>query len=241
MTVCELARKYPTASHYISQIYLIMRDYGYCNNHRLAEMIGVSASAVSQSAGRLKRLELIEQDRYGMITLTDYGQRLAKQILKRHYLLEYLMVRQLEYPWDLADREAEQLQDKVSDLFIDHLDERMGYPGCCPHGNPMPDNPRTDQILAFGPVDTVKDGSRVSIVRITEEGERYKDLLHFCYINRIMPEDSYRVFCSDTGQVELCKESVCIPIPREYCPFIRVRVEEDGSERTEAAEASLSV
>ena len=223
MTVLELARRYPTAAEYISQIYLIIRDYSYCSNRRLAEFIGVSPSAVTQSASRLKKLGLTDQDKYGMISLTEEGRTLAEQILKRHYLLEYLMVRELGFPWDLADKEAEHLQDKISSAFLDHLCSRLGNPDRCPHGNPFPGNPQSSAILSAKGLDQFNAGDRVRVVRITEEGERIEGLLHHCYVNQVMPDSLYIIGDrTKTEVILLGEDDTTVTLPLEYIRFIKV-------------------
>lgn len=224
MTVTDLAKRLPAASEYLSQIYLIIRDYAYCNNSRLAEFIGVSASAVSQAVGRLKRLDLVQQDRYGMIRLSSDGERLAQEILRRHYLLEYLMVKSLRFPWDLADKEAEHLQDKVSDEFIEHLFLQMGAPDRCPHGNPFPGNPQEQQLLSARPLASVEEGSTVTIVRITEEGERVEGLLHACFLQQVMPGHEYVIEQKDSETISMTSiaDGHSVRLPMRYGEYIRV-------------------
>jgi Mn-dependent DtxR family transcriptional regulator len=193
LTITELTKKYPAVSEYITQIYLILRDYSYCNNKRLADHIGVSASAVSQAVLRLKKLNFVEQDKYGMIILCADGKLLAEELLKRHYLLEYLMVKELNFPWELADNEAEHLQDKVTPDFINHLDTYLGFPRICPHGNPFPDNPDAAVILNAPRLTQAKPGEIVKIIRITEEGERMPGLLHTCFEIGVMPGMMYEI------------------------------------------------
>ena len=114
MTLQELKNKFPAAPEYLTQIFLIQRDQGKVPNARLADRLGVSRPAVSQAVGRLKKLSLVKQDRYGAIELTSEGQVHAENVVRRHFLIEHLLVRVLEYPWDLSDAEAETLQASVS-------------------------------------------------------------------------------------------------------------------------------
>jgi DtxR family transcriptional regulator, Mn-dependent transcriptional regulator len=205
--ITELTKKYPAVSEYITQIYLILRDYSYCNNRRLSLHIGVSASAVTQAVLRLKKLGLALQDTYGMIMLTPKGTELAEELLRRHYLLEYLMVKKLNFPWELADDEAGHLQDKVSPDFINHLNRELGSPRTCPHGNPFPDNPDAEKILAAPGLTSMEPGDLVEVVRITEEGERIDGLLHACFEIGVMPGNQYIIEEFDDVSVHLASEN----------------------------------
>ncbi|MDA3835395.1 MAG: metal-dependent transcriptional regulator [Spirochaetales bacterium] len=225
VTVNELARKYPAASEYITQIYLILRDYSYCNNRRLASHIGVSPSAVSQAVSRLKKLNLAEQDKYGMITLMPPGVKLGEKILHRHYLLELLMVKTLGFPWELADKEAENLQDKVSEEFLIHLDKRLGHPQVCPHGNPMPGNPEAEALIHAPRLTKLKKGDWITIVRITEEGERIPGLLHLCYEFGVMPGQEYCITLITKEAIHLLRKGLESPssMPVAFAEHICVK------------------
>jgi len=98
----ELHKRFPAALDYLTSIFLIDRDYGQVANSRIATRLGVSKPAVSQAVGRLKRRHLADQDSYGTIRLTPEGRIFAARILKRHYLIEHLLIRRLDYPWASA-------------------------------------------------------------------------------------------------------------------------------------------
>ena len=161
-----------------------------------------------------------------MIMLSPIGRETAEAILRRHYLLEYLMVKKLSFPWELADKEAEQLQDKVSEAFIDHLELELGHPLTCPHGNPFPSNPDAVSILSAPPLTTVKAENQIEIVRITEEGERVDGLLHACFEGGIVPGSLYRVQTKSEDEIMLYAETAekFIPLPSAFARHIRIRV-----------------
>jgi len=91
MTLQELKNQFPAAPEYLTQIFLIDRDNGTVPNARLADRLGVSRPAVSQAVGRLKKLGLVDQDRYGAIGLSSEGRRIAEKVVRRHFLLEHLL------------------------------------------------------------------------------------------------------------------------------------------------------
>ena len=102
---------------------------------------------MTQTLGRLKRLGLARQVRYGAIGLTPEGRELAVKVLRRHALLEHLLVGVLQYPWEKADEEAKRLQSQISEDLTEHLFLRFGSPQTCPHGNPLPGSPLEARLL----------------------------------------------------------------------------------------------
>jgi DtxR family Mn-dependent transcriptional regulator len=104
----------------------------------LAERIGVSASTASESIRKLVDQGLVDHEKYGAVTLTDAGRRLALAMVRRHRLMETFLVRELGYSWDQVHDEAEVLEHAVSDRMLDRIDAKLGHPTRDPHGDPIP-------------------------------------------------------------------------------------------------------
>jgi DtxR family Mn-dependent transcriptional regulator len=189
----EILKTFPAAAEYLTNIHLICRDYGHAANHRLAEWMGVSTSAVTQALGRLKKIGLVNQERYEHVFLTDAGRDLALKVLRRHYLLEHLLVKTLDFPWDKSDDEAKVLQNQISDALAEHLDAKLGFPQACPHGNPLPGTSIEAKLLAAPRLPAATVGATVTVVRITEEGEGLPSMLTFCQSAGIRPAARVRI------------------------------------------------
>ena len=187
MNLQKLRNDFPAAPEYLTQIFLLERDYGIVPNAQLADRLGVSRPAVSQAVGRLKKLGLVNQKRYGAIALSVAGRDVAEKVVKRHFLLEHLLVGILDYPWDKSDEDAAELQASLSDDLTEHLDARLGHPQTCPHGNPMPGSDIQQKYLNAPSLIDAEAGSKVKIIRITEEGEMTPGMLPFCQKHGISP------------------------------------------------------
>lgn len=187
MNLQKLRNDFPAAPEYLTQIFLLERDHGIVPNAQLADRLGVSRPAVSQAVGRLKKLGLVNQKRYGAIALSVAGRDVAEKVVKRHFLLEHLLVGVLDYPWDKSDEDAAELQASLSDDLTEHLDARLGYPQTCPHGNPMPGSDIQQKYLNAPSLIDAEAGSKVKIIRITEEGEMTPGMLPFCQKHGISP------------------------------------------------------
>jgi len=196
-------RSFPAASEYLADIYLIQRDYQEVSNARLARWLSVSSPAVTQAVGRLKKIGLVDQIRYGNVVLTEKGKAAAVAVLKRHYLLEHVLVNLLSYPWDKADEEARVLQSHISKDLEDHIDLKLGYPQTCPHGNPMPGVAMERELLSAPRLDSVKTGDTLVILRITEEGEALDAMLPFCQARNIKPGSNFRVEAATAESISL--------------------------------------
>ena len=105
----------------------------------IAARLAVAPSTVSETLKRLVESGLITHTPYGAIELTEVGQRLAVQIVRRHRVLETFLVERLGYTWDEVHDEAEILEHAVTDRLINRMDANLGHPQRDPHGDPIPD------------------------------------------------------------------------------------------------------
>ncbi len=221
MTLYELKNQFPAAPEYLTQILLIERDNGIVPNARLADRLEVSRPAVSQAVGRLKKLGLVDQDRYGAIGLSSSGRNIAEKVVRRHFLLEHLLVNVLQFPWDKSDTEAGLLQDSVSDELTEHLAEHLGNPKTCPHGNPFPGSDIEKSYLEAPSLTDAEESVKVKIIRITEEGEMTEGMLTFCQNNGIAPGIILTVK-SHTPENTICEyKSDTLTVPAAFAGFIR--------------------
>jgi DtxR family Mn-dependent transcriptional regulator len=134
----------------------------------LAQRFGVALSTVSATISRLSRDNLVLHERYGGIELTPEGKRLAVAMVRRHRLIETLLVEALGYSWDEVHDEAEVLEHAVSERFVDRIDERLGYPRRDPHGDLIPSAAGTFEPRRARSLTEVGVGERGHVARISD-------------------------------------------------------------------------
>lgn len=106
----------------------------------LAHALRITSPSVTNMTKRLHNGGLVVHRRYHGVDLTDSGRRLAIDVIRRHRLLELLLVTSLGYPWDRVHEEADRLEHSVSLRMAHQIDEYLGHPHCDPHGAPIPDD-----------------------------------------------------------------------------------------------------
>ena len=161
---------------------------------RLAERLGVSPATVSEMVTRLSREGLVSVDgETRQLNLTDRGREAAERTFRRHALSEWLLTEVVGLGWAEADEEAHHLQHALSDRVTDRIDELLGRPPTCPHGNPIPRDGRTPERPAGRPLSEADAGSDVTILRVTEEAEEDARLLTFLQENGVRPGHVFAV------------------------------------------------
>ena len=105
---------------------------------QLAGRLGVTAGTVSEGVRKLAEAGLIDHARYGQIALTERGRDAALAVVRRHRLIETLLVETFGYGWDEVHEEAEILEHAISEAFLERIDVHLGRPTHDPHGDPIP-------------------------------------------------------------------------------------------------------
>jgi DtxR family Mn-dependent transcriptional regulator len=152
----------------------------------LARRMGVSPQATSEMLRRLAGEGLVAIGEGRHVELTPEGSRVADDIYRRHALAEWLLTTVLRISWAESDQEAVRLQACISPRVEAALDELLGHPETCPHGNPI-DEATAGRRPSGEPLSEVMSGSRVTVYRITEEAEEDAGLLSYLEARGLRP------------------------------------------------------
>ena len=155
----------------------------------LATALGVTPSTVSANLKRLAREGLIRYEPYGAIELTTDGEQIARDVVRRHRILETFLVEHLDMAWDEIHDEADQLEHAASDRLIDRMDAILGRPATDPHGDPIP-REGTPTMAPAVVLASRAAGDRVRIVRVSDINP---DILRFLADHQIVLGTTMRV------------------------------------------------
>ncbi|MBT4311041.1 MAG: metal-dependent transcriptional regulator [Anaerolineae bacterium] len=171
-----------TIQDYLSLIYVMERDGEPVVGAKLAELLEVTPPTVTNTLKRMTRDDLITMDKSGT-HLTERGWNAARVVMRRHMLMEWMMVKTL--PWSKLHEEAHQLEHAISSMAEEALDEQLGNPKTCPHGNPLPGF--EDVVADWIPLTELPVGQKVTIRRVHELAEENAPLLSFLGENKVLP------------------------------------------------------
>jgi DtxR family Mn-dependent transcriptional regulator len=164
------AHRSETAERYLEAIYYIEHEGEVPRPGRLAEWLGVSAPTVTVSLQRLARDGWIRIAGDRSVELSDAGAEAAASIVRRHRIVERWLTDVLGLDWASADIEAMALTHGMSSVVLDRIDELLGRPTTCPHGNVIPGrNPPEGRHLVR--LVDLADGERAKVARISEVAE----------------------------------------------------------------------
>lgn len=174
---------HPAFEEYCLCIYELAEDELDVIQARIADRLEVSRPAVSEMIKRLEAEGLVTTE--GGIELTESGYALATKVARRHRLAERFLTDILGLNWALAHHEAGKWEHIMSPEVEEALDQVLGNPTTCPHGNPIPGSkyraPRTV------PLAEVEVGNSFTVSRIPEELEFTPGILEFLEDSGLQP------------------------------------------------------
>ncbi|WP_347159059.1 metal-dependent transcriptional regulator [Pontibacter chitinilyticus] len=128
-----------TEENYIKAIYkLSAKGTQEVSTNALAETLATRAASVTDMLRKLSSKHLVHYVRYRGVRLTDAGEQVALQVIRKHRLWEVFLVQKLKFNWDQVHEVAEELEHVTSELLTQRLEEFLGFPKVDPHGDPIP-------------------------------------------------------------------------------------------------------
>jgi DtxR family Mn-dependent transcriptional regulator len=174
------------AQEYLLALRVMGSDGRAATSAQLGRRVGVSTQAASEMCRRLASDGLLEPATGRGLVLTAAGRAAADAIFRRHALLEWLLTSVIGLSWADSDVEAARLQGALSPRVEARLDELLGHPETCPHGNPI-DHETASRRPAGVPLSGLESGARATVLRITEEAEDDPALLSYLEARALTP------------------------------------------------------
>ena len=122
---------------YLEEIKRLEEDGERITATVLARTLEVSLPSASEMLKRLGSEGYLIRGKGGTILLTPEGRRLAHTILRRHRLIECLLVDKLGMSWHEVHGEAHKIEHAISARVEEALAKALDYPDYCPHGHPI--------------------------------------------------------------------------------------------------------
>ena len=187
----KASRPSPTIEDYLMTMHVMERDFGEIVAARLAELMGVAPATVTMTLRRMGRDNWITGQRRREIHLTETGREAAHSVIRRHMLIEWMLVKIFKLPIFETHDEAHHIEHAISPKLEERMLEILEDPKLCPHGNPFPGHEALTKNWV--PLIEAPVGTEGIIRRIHEFVEDNQDLLEFLGKNRIEPGNKAKV------------------------------------------------
>ncbi|MDR1513788.1 MAG: metal-dependent transcriptional regulator, partial [Propionibacteriaceae bacterium] len=127
-----------TTEMYLRTIYELMEEGVAPLRARIAERLQQSGPTVSQTVARMERDGLLHVHADRHLMLTEEGERLAMDVMRRHRLAERLLLDVVGLEWPLVHEEACKWEHVIGSTVEAKLDTLLSRPELSPYGTPIP-------------------------------------------------------------------------------------------------------
>ena len=129
---------------------------------QISEMLGVKMPSVTSALKKLSERELVEHARYGHIKLTPEGNKVARDVIRRHKALTRFFTQALGIDKETAEEDACKIEHVISSLSMERLAKFVEFIDACPLGSTNFPS-RYEYYLEHG--ELPRDCSRRSVVK----------------------------------------------------------------------------
>lgn len=171
---CDKSALTESIEEYVEGIWRLEREVQTVGTGEVAQYMSVSAPSATTMLKRLAALGLVEHLPYQGVRCTEKGEALAVDLLRKHRLLERLLVDFLGLPWDGVHDLACKLEHYISMDVANRIEQVMNYPTTCPHGNPIDATVEDDSIR----LEEAMTGEKLTVVKVTDEREEFLTYIH---------------------------------------------------------------
>jgi DtxR family Mn-dependent transcriptional regulator len=164
--------------NYLKAIYHLEldTDKGVSTN-AIAKKLETKASSVTDMIKKLSEKEVVVYKKYKGVTLTNFGKKIAANIVRKHRLWEVFLVDKLNFSWDEVHDVAEQLEHIKSSKLVDQLDSFLGFPSHDPHGDPIPDKDGDFKKIEKSLLSTLKKNETGVCVGVNDSSSEFLKFL----------------------------------------------------------------
>lgn len=224
---------------YLETIYrLQMREGDGAKTNDIVRTMKVVPGTVTNTVERLEKEGFVEHEPYKGVKLTEKGRKIALQVVRRHRLSERLLTDILHVNWGKAHDIACKIEHDIADEEVmERIEEALGNPKTCPHGNPIPseDGESTDDESSVKRSRSLWDLQVSDLGVITNIADEDSEVLRYLSDFGLMPGMNVEVIKKDPAEHTMIVRlagSAMHTITEKVASSIRVR----GAERLNRAD-----
>lgn len=152
---------------YLKVIFKLQERSGGATNKEISQWLGITPASVTEMTAKLRKAGMV-QSKNGHIGLTEMGLAEAKRILSIHRLWETFLEECLGYSWRDVHACAELLEHVTSDDLMEKLNDFLGRPAHCPHGDVIYINGERD-ASECRPLSHLEPGNCARVLRVSDD------------------------------------------------------------------------
>jgi DtxR family Mn-dependent transcriptional regulator len=167
-----------TEENYLKIIYKLSAETeSEISTNSIAELTQTKAASVTDMLRKLSEKHFVIYQKYQGVRLTETGESVALQVIRKHRLWEVFLVNKLGFNWDEVHEIAEELEHINSEELIYRLDEFLGFPQCDPHGDPIPDRHGEMPKLGYKNLSEIGQNQKIIMMGVSQHSTNFLQYL----------------------------------------------------------------
>lgn len=119
---------------YLEAIFHVVAEKRVARSKDLVQRLNVNSSSVTQALRSLSERGMIHYEPYGVVTLTERGEALARDVIRRHEALHTFFVDILHVEDPVAEDAACKMEHAMPRIIVERLVSFIDYTTRCPRG-----------------------------------------------------------------------------------------------------------
>jgi DtxR family Mn-dependent transcriptional regulator len=216
---------------HLKAIFHLQQEQGLVTTNALAAALRTRPASVTDMLKKLKEQKLLIYERYKGFKLTNEGRKAAVQIIRKHRLWEYFLVKKLQFGWDEVHEIAEELEHISSRELIDRLDAFLGFPENDPHGDPIPDSQGRLQVRRQLSLSELPLNRVAQVSGIASQTSEMLELLQYNNIRLGTRLEIRKKFPFDNSLEVKVRNHPPVTLSAQVAKNVLVKDDESGSEK----------
>lgn len=147
------------------------------STNAIAELTQNKAASVTDMLRKMSDKGWVNYQKYQGVRLSEAGEKIALDIVRKHRLWEVFLVNKMGFNWDEVHEIAEQLEHIESEILIDKLDAFLDFPRTDPHGDPIPNKKGELPQLGYISLANMPIGKAGKLVGVAQDSAVFLQLL----------------------------------------------------------------
>lgn len=110
---------------YLETIFILESNHGHAHIVDIARMLGVTKPSVTKAMDQFKKQDLIRQESYGPVNLTEKGKAVSKKIYRNHQLIAQYLEKSLGLNPDEASDNACRMEHSITGDMLKAIEKYL--------------------------------------------------------------------------------------------------------------------
>ena len=124
----------PNMEDYLEAIAILRGEEKVVRVSQIGRRLNVKMPSVTSALNKLSESGLAVHERYGYVSLTPQGDKLAKEVIRRHKALTRFFAEALDVDPKIAEEDACKIEHVISPLSMERLTKFLQFIEVCPLG-----------------------------------------------------------------------------------------------------------